>query len=94
MYDYLAELHQPPTENGEDQQQQQQDINIPDGSISVLHSPHDNQQNKVNHEEQTQQRRRTGRSKLNCGCSRTTSDDDIHQTKNRSRQHHRICSIS
>jgi len=92
MYDYLTELHHTtPTENSEDQQQQ--DINIPDGLISVINSPYDNQQEKLVPEEPTQ-RRRTGRSIFNCGCSRTISGDNIQQTKNRNRQHHRICSLS
>jgi len=99
MYDYLTELHQISTENSEEQQQQQQqqqqqEINLPDGSITIIHSPYDNQQEKSIHEEQTQQQRRTSRSLLSCGCSRTISGDNIHQTKTRSRQHHRICSIS
>jgi hypothetical protein len=97
MYDYLTELHQISTENSEEQQleqqQQQQDININDGSISVLNSPYDKPQEKVIHEEQIQQRH-TNRSIFNCGCSRTISGDNIHQTKSRNREHHRICSLS
>jgi hypothetical protein len=93
MYDYLTELHQPPpSENNEDQQQQQEDRNIPDGSISILNSPYDNQHDgRVVHAER---QRRTGGSTFNCACSRTTSSDNIHQTKNLRRQHHRICSLS
>jgi hypothetical protein len=93
MYDYLTELHQISTENSEEQQVQQQDINIVDGSISVLNSPYDKSQEKVIHEEQIQPRH-TSRSIFNCGCNRTISSDNIHQTKTRNRQHHRICSLS
>jgi serine/threonine protein kinase len=94
MYDYLTELHQPPTENNEEQQEE--DRNIPDGSISILNSPYDNNQHegRTVHQEQQSTQRRTGRSTLNCGCSRTSSSDNIHQTKNRSRQHHRLCTLS
>jgi serine/threonine protein kinase len=89
MYDYLSELHQAPTETSDEQQQQ--DIHVPDGSISVINSPYDNQpENNVNNESP----RRRGRSALNCACSRTISSDNIHQTKGRSRQHHRMCSLS
>ena len=91
MYDYLTELHQPPVEANEDQQQD--DINIPDGSISVLNSPYDNQQGKVIHEEQSQQRH-TSRSLFNCTCNRTNSGENVHQTKTRSRQRNRICTLS
>jgi len=97
MYDYLTELHQTSTENSEEHQQQQQqqqqsqDNNIPDGLISVIHSPCDNQ--RVHPEDQTPQRR-TGRSLFNCGCNRTNSGDNIYQRKNHSRPNHRICSLS
>ncbi|CAF0809293.1 unnamed protein product [Adineta steineri] len=99
MYDYLTELHQPSAENseegGEQQQQQQQDNLIPSSSISVLHSPYDNPQEKIAYEEQPPlQRQRTGLSKLSCGCSRTTSTNEIHQTKDPNREHNRVCSIS
>ncbi|CAF2817182.1 unnamed protein product [Rotaria sp. Silwood2] len=93
MYDYLAELHQPSTENSEEQQQQQPDnIIVPDGSISVVHSPHNNQLEQAVHDEQLHARR-SNRSAWNCNCSRTISIDNIRQTKTRRRQHHRICSL-
>ncbi|CAF4358148.1 unnamed protein product [Rotaria sp. Silwood2] len=93
MYDYLAELHQPSTENSEEQQQQQPDNTIvPDGSISVVHSPHNNQLEQAVHDEQLHARR-SNRSAWNCNCSRTISIDNIRQTKTRRRQHHRICSL-
>ncbi len=97
MYDYLTELHQASSENSEDQQQQQQqqpqenNNNIPDGMISVITSPYDNQ--RVHPEDQTPQRR-SGRALFSCGCSRTNSGDNIHQRKARSRPNHRICSLS
>jgi hypothetical protein len=94
MYDYLTELHQTSTENSEEQQLQQQDRIHPDGSISVINSPYDIQQEKVVHHEEPTQQRRSGRSLFSCGCSRTISGDNIHQSKSRNRQNHRICSLS
>ena len=89
MYDYLTELHQTSTENSEEHQQQ--DINLPDGSIAAIDAPYDNP--PVRRDDSTQQRR-PNRSLLSCGCSRTNSGDTIHQRKSRSRTNHRICSLS
>ncbi|CAF0825874.1 unnamed protein product [Rotaria sp. Silwood1] len=91
MYDYLTELHQPSTENSEEQQQPE-NIIVPDGSMSVTHSSNNNQTEQGIREEQLHQRR-SNRPIWNCTCSRTISSDNIRQTKSRRRQHHRICSL-
>ncbi|CAF1330723.1 unnamed protein product [Rotaria magnacalcarata] len=96
MYDYLAELHQPSSENGEDQQQLQppENLNFPDGTISTTHLSGSNQQEQLPFEEQRHHRRSFRSALSTCSCSRTISSDNIHQTKNRNRQDHRICSLS
>ncbi|UJR27438.1 hypothetical protein I4U23_008727 [Adineta vaga] len=97
MFDYFTELHQPTSENNEEQQQQfQEDINASDRPISIQTSPYDNRQDNTFHEQQqTPKRRSTRRSKLNCGCSRTMSIDELQNSKNpNTREQHRFCSIS
>lgn len=97
MYDYLAELHQPSSELGDDQQDEQHPIEnttTSDRPISVIHSPNNNNNN--NNQGNQRRHRSNLLSVLNCGCggTRTRSSDNIHQAKNRSRHDHRICSVS
>ncbi|CAF0759565.1 unnamed protein product [Adineta ricciae] len=93
MFDYLTELHQPSSETN-DEQSLQDNNNASDRPISVLHSPYESPQENNFHQEQPTPRRTRGRSKLNCGCSRTMSIDELQQNKSSNRQNHRFCSIS
>ena len=94
IYDYLTELHQPSIDNNEEQQSQLEDVNTFGDSFLVSKSSHSNHQEQGLHEGHFRQRRSI-RSTLNCGCSRTISNENIcYETKNRSRQQHRICSLS
>ncbi|UJR21557.1 hypothetical protein I4U23_024641 [Adineta vaga] len=85
MYDYLTELHRPPTLSENNRNTEEEPVKIPINSTSFFHSPYENQQVVQQH---------NGRSTLNCGCSRTLSGETLPPTKSRSRHQPRICVLS
>ena len=98
MYDYLAELHQASTDvdvdDADDDHPPAQASNKSNSSISVVQSPRDRLPDTHPAQGSEQRIRRRGRSGLNCGCTRTTSGDDLRQTNKQSRPQHRICTLS
>lgn len=94
MLDYLTELHQPSALTDDDRQSQAgHGAQRSDGHIAVLQPSSENRPETAFQRERPS-RRRKRRSKLNCGCSRTTSSDEIHRSTNHTRDNHRLCSIS
>jgi serine/threonine protein kinase len=96
MYDYLTELHQPMATTIDTYDEQIQMNHLPDTSISLVKASSDRQQKNLpcTYEQSESMPRRTRLSILNCGCNRTTSGNNLHQSSQQHSDHRRLCSLS